>query len=167
MECAEYVAGAYILSPLQEASKDPLQNAGFTLSWSPAKQTARISSYSMRNSVDLGRSPPSTPTKRTSFSSPLNTTGTQMRNSLSKVLSKAAEPVQTGNNAFAAFKVLPIDPTRLRREAGNAVEPADELSAASNCKEAVDSVVESIVKACKDVGGARQPNFVIEAPIVR
>ena len=47
------------------------------------------------------------------------------------------------------------------------MEPADELSAANNCKEAVDLVVESIVKACRDVGGGRQPNFVVEAPIVR
>lgn len=47
------------------------------------------------------------------------------------------------------------------------MDPADELSAANNCKEAVDLVVEAIVRACQDVGGGREPNFVVEAPIVR
>lgn len=83
------------------------------------------------------------------------------------MLSRAAEPAQTGGKVFAAFKALPIDPTRSTRETQNIVEPADELSAARSCMEAVDLVVESIVKACKEAGGGRGPNFVVEAPIVR
>ena len=47
------------------------------------------------------------------------------------------------------------------------MEPADELSSAKNCKEAVDLMVESIVKACRDVGGGRRPDFVVEEPVVR
>jgi hypothetical protein len=167
--CVESVAGAYILSPLEEASKDPLQNAGFTLSWCPTKQTGRITSYSMRNSIDLSRSPLPTPTQRTSFSSPL-TPGPQRRNTgaqLSRVLSRVAEPAQAGDRVFAAFKALPVDPTRSRRETETIVEPADDLSGAKNCKEAVDLMVESIVKACQDVGGGDQPNFVVEEPVVR
>ena len=163
------VVGAYILSPLEEASKDPLQNAGFTLAWSPTKHTARMTSYSIRNSIDMSRSPPSTPTIHTGFSVPLSTSP-QRKNTgvqLSRRLSRAAEPAQTGDKVFTAFKVLPIDPARSRRATGSAVEPADELSGAKNCKEAVDLMVESIVKACQDVGGGHRPDFVVEEAVVR
>jgi len=162
------IIGAYILSPLEEASKDPLQNAGFTLAWSPTKQTGRITSYSMLNSIDTTLSPPSTPTQCTS-SSPITTsprrrsTGVQ----LSNLLSRVAEPAQSGDKVFAAFKALPIDPARSRRATGSIIEPADELSGAKNCMEAVDLMVESIVKACQDVGGGRQSNFVLEEAVVR
>lgn len=122
----------------------------------------------MRNSIDSSRSPPSTPTNRAGFSSPINTaTGPRRRNTLSEVLSRVAEPALAGDKVFVAFKALPIDPTRSGRETESVVEPADELSAAKNCKEAIDSVVESIVKACRDVGGGRQSDFVVETPIVR
>jgi len=160
--------GAYILSPLEEASKDSLQNAGFTLAWSAAKHTTRITSYSIRNSIDMSRSPPSTPTERTSSLPPI-TTSPQRRNTgvqLSKLISRAAEPAPASDRVFAAFKALPIDPARSRRATGGIIEPADELSGAKNCKEAVDLMVESIVKACKDVGGGRQPNFVAEQAVV-
>jgi hypothetical protein len=166
VECA---IGAYILSPLEEASKDPLQNAGFTLAWSSTKHTARMTSYSMRNSIDMSRSPPSTPTDRTGFSLPI-TTSPQRKNTgaqLSKLISRAAEPAQTSDRVFVAFKALPIDPARSRRATGSVIEPADELSGAKNCKEAVDLMVEAIIKACQDVGGGRQPNFVVEEPVVR
>jgi len=167
--CVERVIGAYILSPLEEASKDSLQNAGFTLAWSPTKQTARMTTYSMRNSIDMGQSPPSTPTKRTSI--PVPTGASPQRKStgvqLSKLLSRAAEPGQASDRVIAAFKALPIDPARSRRATGSIIEPADELSGAKNCKEAVDLMVESIVKACRDVGGGRQPNFVVEGAVVR
>ena len=130
-----------------------------------------MTTYSMRNSIDMGRSPPSTPTTttRTSFSASINTnlrrtaTGVQ----LSRLLSRAAEPAQAGDKVFAAFKILPIDPARSRRATGSIVEPADELSGAKNCKEAVDLMVESIVKACQDVGAGHQPNFVAEEAVVR
>jgi len=166
---AECDIGAYILSPLEEASKDPFQNAGFTLSWSSTNQTTRMTTYSMRNSMDMTRSPPSTPTQRTTFSAFIGTSlqrrGTGVQ--LSRRLSMAAEPAQASDKVFAAFKVLPIDPARSRRATGSIIEPADELSGAKNCKEAVDMMVESIVKACRDVGGGRQSNFVIEEAVVR
>ena len=122
----------------------------------------------MRNSIDLGRSSPSTPTNRTSFSS--ITTNLQRRNTigqLARVLSRVAEPAQAGDKVFAAFKALPVDPAQSRRETGSSSEPADELSGAKNCKEAVDLVVESIVRACKGVGGGRRADFVVEEPVVR
>lgn len=165
----ERAVGAYILSPLEEASKDPLQNAGFTLTWSSMKQTTRMTSYSMRNSMDMSMSPPLTPTSHTSFSTSVGTspqrkgTGAQ----LSRLLSRAAEPAQASDRVFAAFKVLPIDPTRLRQVTGSILEPVDELSGAKNCKEAADMMVEFIVKACREVGAGRQPDFIVQEAVVR
>lgn len=66
---------------------------------------------------------------------------------------------------FAAFKSLPIDPARSRRENGSFVEPADELTGATNCKEAVDFMVEAIRKACVDVGN--DEDLVKEEAVVR
>lgn len=56
------ILGAYILSPLEEASRDPLQNAGFIITWLNNNQTTRVTSYSLRNSLDSNASVPSTPT---------------------------------------------------------------------------------------------------------
>lgn len=72
---------------------------------------------------------------------------------------------------FAAFKVLPIDPARIRRGSstgGNVeyTEAADELSGASNCQQAVDLIVSSIRRACEDVGGAHG-DFVTNDDVVR
>ena len=71
---------------------------------------------------------------------------------LSRILSRAATTVLTGDVTFAAFKALPIDPARSRRENGSFFEPADELTGAGNCKEAVDMMVDAIYRACIDIG---------------
>lgn len=53
--------------------------------------------------------------------------------------------------SFGAFKALPIDPARTRRDGGALVESApDELVRASTCREAVDLMVDAIVRACVD-----------------
>src|SRR6266403_1733600 len=49
--------GAYIISPLEEASRDPVQNAGFVVEWRNTRHRTRVTSYSLRNSVDLPSSP--------------------------------------------------------------------------------------------------------------
>ncbi|KZV71845.1 hypothetical protein PENSPDRAFT_650268, partial [Peniophora sp. CONT] len=78
----EMQKGAYILSPLQEASRDPVQNAGFIVRWHTPASTTRVTSYSLRNSLDAPPpplspsirdtfpSPPTTPKARMSFGSP-------------------------------------------------------------------------------------------------
>ncbi|OWZ73355.1 hypothetical protein AYX14_01249 [Cryptococcus neoformans] len=57
--------GAYILSTLQEASRDPKENAGFLINFSPADESTRYSTYSLRN-----KAAPATPTKRTTAATP-------------------------------------------------------------------------------------------------
>ena len=71
------------------------------------------------------------------------------------------------DRVFAAFKILPIDPTRLQQATGSILEPVDELSDVENCKEAVDLMVESIVKARQDLGAECQPDFVVQEAVVR
>ncbi|KAI0780655.1 SacI homology domain-containing protein [Trametes elegans] len=156
--------GAYILSPLEETSRDPLQNAGFVVSWHVSQdQDTRVTSYSIRNSLDLS-SPPTSP--------PTSASGKQVQTAprksllpLSRILTEAAAPVAGQETAFAAFKALPIDPARVRRESGSFIQTTDELANAKNCKEAVDMIVDAIRQACKDIGNDRH-DFVTEADVV-
>ncbi|KAF5389930.1 hypothetical protein D9757_003649 [Collybiopsis confluens] len=173
--------GPYILSPLEEASRDPVQNAGFTIAWLNSNQTTRVTSYSIRNSLDsnvssvpstpvpnasvtnvsvqvapvpvqnaaqrslasimsliptgsaqvpspkLPRPASVTPTASTFNLSSRNAKGLSLtlgsrpsvrRSALSNVLSTTVPPASPGiegRTSFAAFKMLPIDPARIRR----------------------------------------------------
>lgn len=151
------VVGAYILSPLEEGSKDPVQNYGFKVSYLTSGESVRVTSYSIRNSTELASSD-SRPTVQLSNS---------RRDSgvLSNVLSKAAAD-QNEVTSFIALKALPIDPARARRTTGSFEETADDLSWAKTCKEAVDMMVNTIYQACKDAGSAHE-NFVSEEDVVR
>ncbi|KAI0005981.1 SacI homology domain-containing protein [Russula compacta] len=208
--------GAYIVSPLEETSRDPIQNAGFIVEWRNVRQRTRVTSYSLRNSVDLPASPSgpnvspndtsgitdrstsASPTRlrplsplssasqrqastSSSTTAPSNTSKATARAHapstvkrqpppllrtptvarLSRLLLSTAPPspeTSTGGNgnaastSFAAFKAFPIDPARMRREGSTCVESAapDELASASTCQEAVDLVVDAIVRACAD-----------------
>ncbi|KAJ7046939.1 SacI homology domain-containing protein [Mycena alexandri] len=165
--------GAYILSPLEEASRDPEQNAGFVVSWANANQVTRATSYSVRNSLDgIAAAAKPTSSKMTIKSlsaaatssigripATLGRTGTAA-GSLSARLLSASVTGETGSTltSFAAFKVLPIDPARTRRASsvggGGAgyVDSAEELSGAGSCREAVGLMAESIRRACEEMG---------------
>ncbi|ESK89839.1 hypothetical protein Moror_824 [Moniliophthora roreri MCA 2997] len=209
--------GAYILSPLEEPSRDSEQNAGFIITWLNKDQVTRVTSYSLRNSLESSSSRASTPiTPRfpikptmptmstddaTSITSP-SFTATNSSNTVSNAAAKVTIPsisrsrlsatlsrkntslsnilTNTSVNAgvdktFAAFKMLPIDPARIRRISSSGTGTAeyadatDELTSASTCKEAVDLVVNAIVAACKDVGaigGSKEGDFVKEEDVV-
>ena len=133
------ILGAYILSPLEESSRDSEQNAGFILTWSTWNQESRVASYSVRNSFDPA--------------SPSASFGHGRRSGLSNVLADSS----TGKQSFAAFKVLPIEPRR---------ETSEEYVGASSCREAVDAIVDKIYRACEDVGGGHG-RFVTEEEVVR
>ena len=149
--------GAYILSPLEESSRDPEQNAGFVLTWSASNQESRVTSYSVRNSLDPGSSSPPTPTSP-SF-------GNRRRSTMPGISNVVASTSLSTTN-FAAFKVLPIDPTGTRREmsavSDQYVELSDEMQRASSCREAVDLIVGKIQDACEDGHG----KFVTEEDVV-
>jgi phosphatidylinositol 4-phosphatase len=68
---------------------------------------------------------------------------------------------------FAAFKALPVDPARTRRGSSTGfAEPADDLTGASTCKEAVDLMVDMIQRACEDLGSVHG-NIVTDGEVVR
>jgi len=156
------IKGPYILSPLEEGSRDPLQNFGFVVSWRNIGQDTRVTSYSIRNNVDL-TSPPTSPNALPTPSHPV--TPLRRNTALSRILSNAAVPVLENDTTFAAFKALPIDPARTQRGSGSFIDAADELAGAANCKEAVELIVNAIHQACQDIGAA-EGAFVTEADIV-
>ncbi|KAF9053929.1 hypothetical protein BDZ89DRAFT_1153595 [Hymenopellis radicata] len=135
--------GAYILSPLEEASRDSEQNAGFVIEWLNSHEITRVTSYSVRNSFG-----------RTFFFS-THTTGV--------VTAKGMVCTKVQRKSFAAFKMLPIDPARLRRTSSDGYDGpvigVEETEGAGSCREAVDMIVERIRSACEDSGSAT-PDFV-------
>lgn len=164
----EHAAGSYILSPLEEGSRDPLQNYGFIINWRNTRQDTRVTSYSIGNNVDFATPPtsPTFPVSPRSPKAPSSPRPPRRANTLSRILSNAAAPVLNNDTTFAAFKALPIDPARSRRENGSFFEPADEFTGVSNCKEAADVMVETIHRACLDAGGG-QGEFIKEGDVVR
>ena len=85
---------------------------------------------------------------------------------LSRILSDVAAPAAGQETIFAAFKALPVDPARARRESGSFIQPEDELASAKNCKEAVNMIVDAIRQACKEIGNEHR-DFITEADVVR
>ena len=85
---------------------------------------------------------------------------------LSRILSDTATPVVGQDTIFAAFKALPIDPARSRRESGSFIQSQDDLDSAKNCKEAVDLIVDALRLACKDVGNDHH-ELISEGDVVR
>ena len=160
--------GAYILSPLEEGSRDPVQNAGFIITWRNANQDTRVTSYSIRNTVEQS-SPSSSPHAPASTQADRAGRGSgqlgRRDSQLSRILSRAATTVSSSDLTFAAFKALPIDPARSRRENGSFFEPADELTGANNCREAVDMMVDAIHRACVDIGNDSN-DFIKEGDVV-
>ncbi len=128
-------------------------------------QDTRVTSYSMRNSVDL-TTPPASPTPAVSSRFSLSLASRKNTAPLSQILSDAAAPAAGQDTIFAAFKALPVDPARSRRENGSFIQSEDELSSAKNCKEAVDMIVDAIRQACLDIGNDHQ-DFITEADVVR
>ena len=85
---------------------------------------------------------------------------------LSRILSEAAAPLAGQETIFAAFKALPVDPARSRRESGSFIQPQDEFASAKNCREAMDMIVEAIGQACYDIGKEHR-EFISEGDVVR
>lgn len=161
------VAGVYILSPLEEGSRDPVQNHGFIVSYLNSGQMTRITSYSLRNSADLQDDDlvNVVPNHASTNLQPSSPPG-RGSNALSRLLSNASVKSNHNPLSFVAFKALPIDPARSRRGTGSFDEYADDLAGATTCKEAVDVIVDAIRRAREDVGDADGLS-IMESDIVR
>ncbi|TDL25045.1 hypothetical protein BD410DRAFT_718891 [Rickenella mellea] len=162
--------GAYILSTLEEGSRDVLQNYGFVVNFLNSGQTTRVTSYSFRNSADFpdelqsipDRGSPSTSASRGSRPKPVRS-----KSRLSQMIS-GSRSVGDQLSSYVAFKSLPVDPMHMRRAKEGFEElsiGSDDLSRAETCKDAVNVIVDAIVRACADVGNSN-PSIVTESEIV-
>ncbi|CAK5264927.1 unnamed protein product [Mycena citricolor] len=168
--------GAYILSPLEEASCDPDQNSGFVVSWTTLNETTRVSSYSIRNTLQaLSRSDSTFKSKSLAAAASISripsSLGRATGPASSSMTARMMGPTVPMTNSFAAFKTLPIDPTRSRRDSsisslgGSAyLDSIDELGNASCCREAADLMVDGIRRACEDIGN--DADLVVDQDVV-
>jgi len=140
------------LSPLEEASRDPEQNAGFVVTWINSNQESRVSSYCVQNTFQEA------PALTTSGKFPLMSlpfqaqrwsTSRKFPESLSRLLAST----KTETRSFAAFKALPVDPARNMRgpnaSSGRYSETSEEVADALNCREVVDRIVDAISRVCE------------------
>lgn len=162
------VKGAYIVSSLEEASRDPQQNAGFLVSWLSVDQSSsrKETSPYMHDPTQL----PASEARRTlDVSRRLSSALINKFSNTSKSRAVSTHPPRScmDGDTFAAFKVLPIDPTRVEGEFTTTYgELTDDLTGATTCKEVVDLMVDAIKRACCKVGTGQREDFVVEGDVV-
>ncbi|KAK4688765.1 phosphatidylinositol 4-phosphatase, partial [Tremellales sp. Uapishka_1] len=142
--------GAYILSPLQEASRDPDENAGFVINFSPIDESTRFSTYSIRNKPS---SSPASPSK------PPSTPGMDVEHS-------SVNPL---GGEYFAFKALPRE--FIARGASTVVEDSDDevdlgAQTGESCLAVVDRLVKRVQEQCKKAGHGHEDGFVVPKDIV-
>ena len=174
--------GAYILSTLHEASKDPVENYGFSITYRSTHQDIRLTTYSMRNKPALppptinsilesssGGDDPTTPTptqqRQPSFPIPLLRRASSLRRGsgmLSQILSASAPPPSPGGNpedeletvSFKALPVLDVHPDQIGVAPGT-------------CRDAARRIVRDVLAGCRSVGTGHGGGFVVDEDIVR
>lgn len=152
-------SGEYIMSPLEEGSRNPTQNYGFLINYTPSCDNTRVSSYSVLNhqtKPTADQASVTTSTVKRKSTMILST----MLNNISSVEEKA------DSDHFVAFKALPNDPARTRRTTGSFDEPASNELFASDCQQAVDVMVDTILQAIQDYDGPNKSVAVLNVPIV-
>ncbi len=149
--------GAYILSPLEEASRDPDQNAGFIVTWINSNQESRATSYCVRNSlhpIDALPSDASLNAQTTSAQPQTWSVRTNTRKPTRLLAISFLAAPGVGEKTFMSFTTLPIDPARMRHGSTTTnapyAETSEEVAGALNCREVVDRIVDSINRACQD-----------------
>lgn len=80
---------------------------------------------------------------------------------------RSQSPFNSDDVNFAAFKVLSVDPFRVRSGSVIYEEPADDLVGATTCKEVVDLMVDAVKRACYEAGNDRHANLVVVEDVVR
>ncbi|KAG9102629.1 hypothetical protein FRC06_001582 [Ceratobasidium sp. 370] len=164
--------GAYILSTLHEASIDPVENYGFSITYRPTRQDIRLTTYSMRNkpapaSPTLSSAADSSP-QRTPIPTPtspqatfpfVKRVSTLRRGSgmLTQILSSSVPNRDTITDletvSFKALPVLDLHPDQI------GVAPA-------TCRDAARRIVRDVWAGCKSVGNGHESGFIVEEDIV-
>lgn len=159
--------GAYILSALQEAGRDPVENAGFVVTFAAADESTRYSTYSLDNTVATPPTPTSTISQAsTTGADPLKETKRNRARTLSfkrKSVMKLAD-VDPDTSEFFAFKALP-------REFVAQPHPEDDedeefaLEQNETCLATVDRIVKRIREQCAKVHKLPE-DFVVDKDVV-
>ncbi|QRV85813.1 phosphatidylinositide phosphatase SAC2 [Ceratobasidium sp. AG-Ba] len=164
--------GAYILSTLHEASKDPIENYGFSITYRNTHQDIRLTTYSMRNKPALPSptlsstdnispqiTPVPTPTTPRATFPPLKRASVLRRGSgmLSQILSSSAANVDAVSDietvSFKALPVLDVHPDQV------GVAPV-------TCRDVARRIVRDVWAGCKSIGNGHQNGFVVDEDIV-
>ncbi|CAE6471791.1 unnamed protein product [Rhizoctonia solani] len=170
----EDIVGAYILSTLHEASKDPAENYGFSITYRITHQDIRLTTYSMRNQpalppsagASLDEESPNTPTAAQRAQAtvvPLLRRASSVRRGagmLSQLLSASAPPPSPGgvpnDLETVSFKSLPVLD----------VHPDQVGVAPLTSRDAARRIVREVVAGCRSVGLDYEHGFVMEEDIV-
>ncbi|CAE6446019.1 unnamed protein product [Rhizoctonia solani] len=167
--------GAYILSTLHEASKDPAENYGFSITYHITHQDIRLTTYSMRNrpalpppsiNTVLGEEPPKeqTTTQQAQVAMmPLLRRASSVRRGagmLSQLLSASAPPPSPigapSDLETVSFKALPVLD----------VHPDQIGVAPLTSRDAARRVVREVATGCRNAGAGQETGFIIEEDIV-
>ncbi|CEL51652.1 Phosphatidylinositide phosphatase SAC2 OS=Danio rerio GN=inpp5f PE=3 SV=1 [Rhizoctonia solani AG-1 IB] len=167
--------GAYILSTLHEASKDPAENYGFSITYHITHQDIRLTTYSMRNrpalpppsiNTVLGEEPPKeqTATQQAQVAMmPLLRRASSVRRGagmLSQLLSASAPPPSPigapSDLETVSFKALPVLD----------VHPDQIGVAPLTSRDAARRVVREVAAGCRNAGAGQETGFIIEEDIV-
>ncbi|CAE6421011.1 unnamed protein product [Rhizoctonia solani] len=167
--------GVYILSTLHEASKDPAENYGFSITYYITHQDIRLTTYSMRNrpalpppsiNTILGEEPPKTQTAAQQAQvamMPLLRRASSVRRGagmLSQLLSASAPPPSPigvpSDLETVSFKALPVLD----------VHPDQIGVAPLTSRDAARRVVRDIAGGCRNAGTGQEAGFIIEEDIV-
>jgi len=147
-----------------------VQNAGFSVHWHSSDQISmRMTSYSISNSPEdapvMSPLPPSAGSS-TRLKPMLLRHEPKKNATLSRIMSKVSEDATgASDTCFAAFKVLPVEPARIRSGSSTRyAEPADDLAGATACNQVVDMMIDVIKRACEDTGNSP---VVINRDVVR
>ncbi|KAG8746915.1 hypothetical protein FRC10_003086 [Ceratobasidium sp. 414] len=164
--------GAYILSTLHEASIDPTENYGFSITYRTTRQDIRLTTYSMRNKPALAsptlspaadpssqRTPIPTPTQQQATFPFIKRASALRRGSgmLSHILSSSAPNIDIATDletvSFKALPVLDLHP--------------DQIGVAhTTCRDAARRIVRDILAGCKSIGNGHESGFIVEEDIV-
>ncbi|KAG8963113.1 hypothetical protein FRC03_003389 [Tulasnella sp. 419] len=166
--------GPYILSALQEASRNPVDNYGFILSFRPRSDSTRLTSYALQNQLSAYESVAS----RKSSIDPLNdSSSTQSRAPprSDSIISNVLSATSLGPNAhlYVAFKALPplLEGTFERERGTNrttdsGVEELIHPHGEHTCQQVVDRITDTIRQACMTFGRGTNDDFIKEEDIV-
>ncbi|KIM25985.1 hypothetical protein M408DRAFT_330774 [Serendipita vermifera MAFF 305830] len=137
--------GAYILSTLNNQTRDPRFNYGMQISFLATRQDTRVTSYSIRNQyVPDGAN--------------VHLSSVNMNSKNGTTLSRILSNTTTGNEAVSvAFKSLPVDP---QTGAGD-----DHSSEPLTPQDSINRIIELLVKLC-DHFGTVDRGFVSEKDVV-